>query len=201
MNPSARNIRTLFVCNNTTRQMMSQLIAYEPLMLFVEEIIDYSLRQNNLLNWNPAMNLEYLRLQHADKRYFDDRIGEAIGHSCTERAAINSALKLGFDENSWLTLDPENARERLIEYLGLMLNHDQVNIDLAVFQLFSFGCYVGRAAMKRRLNGLTNEVVQALVRTCCVHFPYEKQYVEFLTYAESYNSAHHGMHSQHDERF
>ncbi|CAL1285819.1 unnamed protein product [Larinioides sclopetarius] len=190
MTPPAQNRQILRVYDNTTYEIMPHLIAYEPLTLFVEEIIDYSFRQNNLFNWIPPMNLAYLRLRYPGKQYFDDRIGKAIIHSCIERDAIISALRFRFDENLWLNLNPENARQQLIAHLGLMLMYPRVPVHLAAFQMFSFGCYVGRTAMKRQLNGLVNEVVQALVRTCCVHFPYEQQYIEYLAIAESYNVEH-----------
>ncbi|KAF8789281.1 hypothetical protein HNY73_007227 [Argiope bruennichi] len=184
------------VWDQTTYEILPYLIDFEPLMLFVEEIIDYSLCQHYLSNWIPPMNLEYLRLKHFAKRYFQDSIGEAICHSCTERDAVSLAVELGFNEKMWLNLEPSEAREQLVGYLWLLLTHSQGPKESAIFQMFSLGCYLVKEAMKRKLNALANEVVQALVRTCCLQFPYEKQYTKYAALADSYNLGHRLIHSR-----
>ncbi|GBN19585.1 hypothetical protein AVEN_122071-1 [Araneus ventricosus] len=156
------------------------LVRVDPILLFVEELIDYSLRFDDLHGWIPPIDLGTLR--GTEMRYFTENLGRAITHSSTEEHAVHAAQQRGFNEERWLELCiPSEARNFQNYFLRQVFHFNDATVML------SFACYSSKLAMRRNRNSLVNEVVSALVHFLRQYYPHRQHYREFDDWASEYN--------------
>lgn len=147
--------------------------------LFVEELINDSLRQERLYHWYPCIDLETLRKK--EMSYFTENIGEAVTHVVTEYEAVSRAQQLGFDVERWLGIcRSSEARTILESFLMHLFRPDNV------FPMLSFACYCSKLALQRDRNSLVNEVVWALFVTLRKYYPLRQHYEDFDELARQY---------------
>ncbi|KAF8789279.1 Halomucin like protein [Argiope bruennichi] len=172
----------------------SFVIKTDPILFFAAELIDYSLRYNNLHSWIPPVDLKFFHKY--EMRYFKENLGKAVTHSCIEEEAIYMARERGFNEQRWLEIyTPSEARSFQDYYIWEVFNSNEQN----VFRVFSFACYVSKIALQNNRNSLVNVVVSALFNFLSAYYPYHRQYKEFDAVAITYNNDHHHFHSQSDD--
>ncbi|CAL1297297.1 unnamed protein product [Larinioides sclopetarius] len=158
------------------------------IFLFVEELIDYSLRYDNLNSWIPAVKIE--TLLKTEIRYFTENIGRAVTHSCTIENAVLEAHDRGFEEKKWLDLYKPSEARNFQDYFFRELTNAVILGLNNVFLIFSFAYYSSKLAIQQNRNGLVNEVASALFYFLSERYPHQQHYTEFDREAIAYNRAH-----------
>ncbi|GIY76246.1 uncharacterized protein CDAR_49731 [Caerostris darwini] len=160
------------------------LVQRDAVILFVAEAIEYFLRKRNIRGWVPEVDLQELRANNTEKRYFNDTIGQSINLRTAEWKSFQLATDNGFDLDSWLESDHASSENYVAIYLDEIRRDTWQPADRIILML-SFACTICRHAVAKGRNHLVNAVLRALVRLFMERYPYVWIYrnADFWAYA------------------
>ncbi|GBO35372.1 hypothetical protein AVEN_35183-1 [Araneus ventricosus] len=169
-------------------------VQYGPLVIFVQEAIDFSLSTRfEVVEWPVPFDMVQLRIDFPDKIYFNTMIGRAICHFCTVHESFSFAIEGGFNVSDWLEQTPFRAMEYTAKFLEIVRKRTRP-VNISIIYMLAFASHLVSEAVNSDKPELVEAACRSTVYMLQRAFPYEWIYWNTRLWSLTYNAVHKDLH-------